>query len=291
MKNKFRGLGVALVTPFTRTGEVDFEGLKRLVNDIIANGVDYIVALGTTSESPTLTEEEKQAIVATVVETVNHRVPVVMGLGGPSTYDILNKIDTTDFTGIDAVLSVTPYYNRPSQEGLYEHYKLISEHSPRPVILYNVCGRTSCNIEAETTLRIAADCPNVIGIKEASGRMGQIMKVAKHAPKNFFVTSGDDSLTLPLIAAGVDGVISVVANAFPKKMSELVTSALDGNFSAALKRHLEMLDLTQMCFKEGNPAGIKAYLALQGKIDYNLRLPLTPISNDLMHQMELALKK
>lgn len=291
MKNRLKGLGVALVTPFKLTGEIDFENLKRLVDDIIDNGVDYVVALGTTSESPTLTEEEKQAVLATIVEAVNHRVPVVMGLGGPSTYDILRKFDKLDFTGVDAVLSVTPYYNRPSQEGLYEHYKLLAEHSPRPIILYNVGSRTSCNIEAETTLRLAADCSNIVGIKEASGQMGQIMKVAKHAPADFLVTSGDDALTLPLIAAGVQGVISVVANAFPKLMSEMVSYALSGDFASALQRHYELLDWTQMCFKEGNPAGIKACLSLQGKIDYNLRLPLTPVSDGLMQMMQNALNK
>jgi len=290
MKDKFRGTGVALVTPFTMQGDVDFQSLVNLVENVVAQGVNYIVALGTTSEVPTLSDLEKKQVVSTIVNTVNGRVPVVLGLGSNSTQSVIDQMAVTDFTGIDAVLSVAPYYNKPSQEGLYQHFKAISEASPRPVILYNVQGRTSCNIEADTTIRLAQDCPNIVGIKEASGLMNQIMKLVKHTPKDFLVISGDDAITLPLIAAGVDGVISVVANAFPLEVSTMVSLALNNHFQDALQYHLGMLDITTLCFKEGNPSGIKALLSIQGKITNSLRLPLVCVSSGLQDQMKVALK-
>ncbi|MBQ7489657.1 MAG: 4-hydroxy-tetrahydrodipicolinate synthase [Bacteroidales bacterium] len=287
--NKFKGLGVALVTPFSESGEIDFGCLEKLTDDVINNGVDYVVALGTTSESPTLKDKEKVEVVRTVVSAVGGRVPVVMGLGGPSTYEVIDRFKGWNFDGVDAILSVTPYYNRPSQEGLYAHYRTIAHYSPLPIILYNVRSRTSCNIEADTTLRLANDCKNIIAIKEASGNINQIMRIVKHKPDDFLVISGDDAITLPLLATGVDGLISVVANAFPKEISQMVHLGLDGRFDEARKIHLRMLDITQSCFKEGNPSGIKAMLSLQGKANNLLRLPLVRVSAELESQMRQLL--
>jgi 4-hydroxy-tetrahydrodipicolinate synthase len=285
MINRLKGLGVAVITPFLQNGEIDFLSLEKITADLIQNKVDYLVALGTTSESPTLSDEEKKNVVKTIVKVTNAKVPVVMGLGGPSTHDVVHKMTHDDFTGVDAILSVTPYYNRPSQEGLYEHFKELSYFSPLPIIMYNIFSRTSCNLEPETTLRIANDFDKIIGVKEASGNMNQIMKLIKHKPDNFLVISGDDAVTLPLLAAGIDGVISVVANAFPHKMADMVHLAFENRFAEALTHHLDLLDITQACFKEGSPAGIKAVMAIQGKIDYYLRLPLTRVSQSL--QMEI----
>ncbi|MBP5663774.1 MAG: 4-hydroxy-tetrahydrodipicolinate synthase [Bacteroidales bacterium] len=280
MKNEvnLRGLGVALVTPFNREGEVDFPRLQQLVDDVIQHKANYVVALGTTSESPTLTQQEKHDVVRTIVNTVDGRVPVVMGCGGPSTRVVIDKLTHADLSGISAILSVTPYYNRPSQEGLKEHYREIAYRSPLPIILYNIWKRTACNIEADTTLFLANEYDNIIGIKEASGNMNQIMKVVKHRPAGFWVISGDDAITLPLLAAGVDGLISVVANAFPAEVSQMVNLGLNNRFPEARKIHEKLLDITQACFKEGNPAGIKAVLALQEKLEYYLRLPLVRVS-------------
>ncbi|MCQ2264977.1 MAG: 4-hydroxy-tetrahydrodipicolinate synthase [Bacteroidales bacterium] len=273
-----KGLGVALITPFTPQGEVDYECLSRLVENLIENRVDYLVALGTTSESPTMSAEEKQKIVRTVVQTAAGRVPVVMGCGGPCTQNVIEQIQQADLDGVSAILSVTPYYNRPSQEGLKEHYRAVAAHSPLPIILYNVWTRTACNIDSETTLWLANECENIIGIKEASGNINQIMRVVKHRPENFLVISGDDAITLPLLAIGVDGLISVVANAFPSEISQMVNLGMNNRFVEARAIHQKMLDITQACFKEGNPSGIKAVLALQEKIEYYLRLPLTRVS-------------
>lgn len=282
MKNEvnLRGLGVALVTPFNREGEVDYARLRQLVDDVIQHKANYVVALGTTSESPTLTQQEKHDVVRTVVETVAGRVPVIMGCGGPSTRVVVDKLTHADLSGISAILSVTPYYNLPSQEGLKEHYREIAYRSPLPIILYNVWKRTACNIEADTTLFLANEYDNIIGIKEASGNMNQIMKVVKHRPAGFWVISGDDAITLPLLAAGVDGLISVVANAFPAEVSQMVNLGLNNRFQEARKLHEKLLDITQACFKEGNPAGIKAVLALQEKLEYYLRLPLVRVSGE-----------
>ena len=282
MTERLKGTGVALITPFLPNGDIDFLCLEKLVEELIANGVNYIVTVCTTSETPTLSEEEKDEIVRTVVRVNRGRVAVIRGLGGPDTRELLTSLRTKDFTGVDAILSVAPFYSRPSQNGLYQHYKIVSEHSPRPVILYNVPGRTGCNIEADTTLRLANDCPNIIAVKEASGMMNQIMRIINHKPADFSVISGDDALTLPLLAAGVDGVISVVANAFPKEVSTMVKLARSNNFDEARKIHLQLLDFTQACFREGSPAGVKALLSLQGKIQNCLRLPQVPVSETLM---------
>ncbi|MBR0077994.1 MAG: 4-hydroxy-tetrahydrodipicolinate synthase [Bacteroidales bacterium] len=282
MTERLKGTGVALITPFLPNGDIDFLCLEKLVEELLANGVNYIVTVCTTSETPTLSEEEKDEIVRTVVRVNRGRVAIIRGLGGPDTRELLTSLRTKDFTGVDAILSVTPFYSRPSQNGVYQHYKTVAEHSPLPVILYNVPGRTGCNIDADTTLRLANDCPNIIAVKEASGMMNQIMRIINHKPADFSVISGDDALTLPLLAAGVDGVISVVANAFPKEVSTMVKLARSNNFDEARKIHLQLLDFTQACFREGSPAGVKALLSLQGKIQNCLRLPQVPVSETLM---------
>lgn len=278
MNNRLKGTGAALVTPFMPDGSIDFCSLERLVENLVTNGVDYLTTVCTTSETPTLTEEEKDEIVFCVVKANAGRAAIVRGLGGPNTMEIAHLLQTKDFSGVDAILSVTPFYNRPNQEGIYQHYKVLAQHSPLPLILYNVPSRTGCNIEADTTLRLATDFPNIVAVKEASGIMNQIMRVIAHKPADFSVISGDDAITLPLLAAGVDGVISVVANAFPKEVSTMVRLARQNRFDEAREIHLRLLDFTQACFKEGSPAGVKCLLALQGKINNVLRLPQVPAS-------------
>lgn len=282
MNNRLKGTGVAVITPFLPDGKIDFASLGKLVEDYIANGVDYLVSVCTTSETPTLSEEEKDEVVNCIVRVNAGRVAIVRGLGGPNTMELVHQLQTRDFTGVDALLSVTPFYNRPSQEGVYQHYKLLAENSPLPIILYNVPGRTGCNIDAATTLRLANDFPNIVAVKEASGMMNQIMKIIAHKPAGFSVISGDDALTLPLLAAGVDGVISVIANAFPKEMSTMVRLARNNQFAEARQIHLRLLDYIQACFREGSPCGIKALMSLQGKIQNNLRLPQVPASEALI---------
>jgi len=276
---QLKGLGVAMVTPFLQNGEVDYAHLEKLVNHLICSGVDYLVALGTTSESPTLTDEEKQQIVHTIVQTNQNRVPVVVGMGGPDTRHIIRHFKTFDFSGVNAILSVTPYYNKPTQAGLFDHYQELTYHAPLPIILYNVGSRTGCNLEPDTTLRLAEN-KNIIGIKEASGIMNQIMYLAKHKPENFLVISGDDAITLSLMAIGVDGLISVVSNAYPAAMAQMVHLAQEGNFKDAAIIHHRLLDIVQACFKEGSPAGVKAFLAMQNRLEYYLRLPLVRVSNE-----------
>lgn len=290
MTNRLKGTGVALITPFLKNGQIDFAALEKLVEDEIQNGIDYLVALGTTSESPALSQKEKEEVVRTVVSVNAGRVAVLRGLGGPNTLELVEQLHTLDFTGVDAILSVTPYYNRPSQEGVYRHYHTLSDHSPLPIILYNVPKRTGCNIEADTTLRLANDCPNIIAVKEASGNLNQIMRIVKHKPAEFSVISGDDAITLPLIAAGADGLISVVANAFPKEVSTMVRLARQDKIAEARAIHLALLDFTQACFKEGSPAGIKALMWLQGKIQNQLRLPQAPVSETLVEKFKLLLE-
>jgi 4-hydroxy-tetrahydrodipicolinate synthase len=275
--DQFKGLGVAMVTPFLQNGDVDYAGLEQLANHLITSGVDYLVALGTTSESPTLTDEEKQQIVRTIVQTNQNRVPVIVGMGAPCTHKIVQQFKSFDFTGVSAILSVTPYYNKPTQTGLYEHYQELAYHAPLPVILYNVGSRTGCNLEPETTLKLAEN-KKIIGIKEASGMMNQMMYLIKHKPEHFLVISGDDAITLPLMAVGANGLISVVGNAFPAEMAQMVHLAQEGNFIDAAAIHNRLLDIVQACFKEGSPAGVKAFLAMQNRLEYYLRLPLVRIS-------------
>ncbi len=276
MKDKaiLDGTGVAIVTPFHNYGTIDFGSLEKLVDFIIEGGVDFIVALGTTSEAPTLTEDEKTAVMDVVLETVNGRVPIVMGMGGNSTQAIVSKIKKTDFDGIDAILSVAPYYNKPNQRGLYGHFKAISASSPVPVILYNVPGRTSSNIAAETTLSLARDFDNIIGVKEASGNFTQIMDILREKPADFKVFSGDDAITFPMMTLGATGVISVVANAFPRPFSDMVRMVKAGNYEEALKIHYSMMPIIHQMFADGNPAGVKVALEAMGLMKNNLRLPL-----------------
>jgi len=281
--NKFNGTGVAIVTPFNANGSVDYTSLTKLVEYLIKNKVEYIVALGTTGESVTLSKEEKALVVKHIVKTVKKRVAVVVGIGGNNTAEIVGSMKSFDFKGIDAILSVSPYYNKPSQAGIYEHYKAIAKAAPLPIILYNVPGRTNSNISAETTLKLAKDFKNIIAVKEASGNFEQIMKIIKYKPKDFLVISGDDLVTLPLIASGADGVISVVANAFPKDFSEMVRLALAGKMKEARKLHYGLTDITNALFADGNPGGVKAVLEMLGICKATVRLALLNI-NKTIHQ-------
>jgi 4-hydroxy-tetrahydrodipicolinate synthase len=279
--NKFKGTGFAIVTPFLADGNVDFPSLEKLVEFQISNGVNYLVVMGTTGESVTLTKHEKYAIIKQVIQTNNKRVPIVVGFGGNNTFDVIQQIQAFDaFDEIDGVLSVAPYYNKPSQEGLFQHYKAIAEASPVPVIAYNVPGRTGVNINAATTIRIANEIDNVIAVKEASGNMEQIMDIIKDRPKGFLVISGDDALTYPMIQLGADGVISVIGNAFPKEFSSMVRHAQANDRQEAMEIHYRMFDTVKNIFTEGNPAGIKAILEMKGLISNNLRLPLCPITDE-----------
>ena len=282
---ELKGLGVAMVTPFTKNGEIDVKGLKNLTEHIIQGGADYLVILGTTGESVTLSKEEKKLVIDTILSCNNGRKPAVLGIGGNNTHEIAAQLSRIDIHGIDAILSVTPYYNKPNQNGLYEHYKTLSESSKLPIILYNVPGRTSVNMLPETVSKIAFECRNIIGIKEASGNVEQVMSVIQQTPKEFLVISGDDALTLPLIATGADGVISVVGNAFPKEFSEMVNSALSGQVEEARSIHYRLLDLIHLLFKEGNPTGVKEVLAQLDVCENYLRLPLVEASDALSDQL------
>jgi 4-hydroxy-tetrahydrodipicolinate synthase len=286
---KFKGTGVALVTPFNSNGSINFEGLAKVIELNIAEGTEYLVSLGTTGESVVLSKEEKKEILSFTVAQVAGRVPIVAGFGGNNTAEIVKDLATQDFNGIDAVLSVSPYYNKPTQAGIFEHYKTIAKASPKPVILYNVPGRTGSNMQAATTLKIANEIENIIGIKEAAGDFAQAMQLAKYRPKDFLLISGDDNITLGLIAYGFDGVISVVGQAFPKIFSEMVRQALAGNFETARQLHFKLNDITDMLFAEGNPGGIKYALEVLGICESNLRLPLVAISDSLKEKMKKAI--
>jgi len=282
----FSGTGVALITPFRRQQEtVDFTKLEALIENIIASGVDYIVALGTTSEAATMTTAERAAVQEFIVETVAGRCPIMLGLGGNNTLNLTDTIAGTNFDGISGILSVTPYYNKPNQRGLLQHYRSVAEASPVPVIMYNVPGRTGVNLAAETTLTLAHECPNIIGIKEASGNIQQAMEILRQRPAGFRVISGDDALTYPLLALGADGVISVMANALSKEMSDMVRLAMKGDLKKALPLQMKMLPLMNAIFDEGNPTGIKALLEIQGSITNILRLPLVKASKTLTNKL------
>ena len=284
--NKFKGTGIAIITPFLDNGDVDFDSLRNLVDFQITNGVNYLVVLGTTGEAATLSKEEKMAVINSVIETNNKRVPLVIGFGGNNTGEVVEQINQfSSFDQIDAILSVAPYYNKPSQEGIYQHYKEIASASPVPVIIYNVPGRTSVNINAETTIRIANELNKVIAVKEASGNMEQIMQIIKDKPDHFMVISGDDALTYPMIQLGASGVISVIGNAFPNEFSNMVAQALDRK-SEALQTHYRFFDIIKGIFEEGNPAGVKALLHQKGIILNNLRLPLIPVSEVLYKKLD-----
>ncbi len=271
-----KGMGVAMITPFKEDESVDFDALSRLVNYQLQNGTDYLVILGTTAETPTLTESEKKEIVSLVVSQVKGRIPIVLGVGGNCTRSVVEKLKNDDYTGIDAILSVTPYYNKPSQEGLYQHYKAVSEATKLPIVLYNVPGRTGVNMTAETTLRIARDFKNVVAVKEASGNITQMDDIIKNKPANFNVISGDDGITFPLITLGAVGVISVIGNAFPREFSRMVRLALARDYDNARTIHHSFTELFDLLFVDGNPAGVKSMLNAMGYIENKLRLPLVP---------------
>ncbi len=285
-----KGTGVAIVTPFLKDGNVDFKSLEKIVNHLIKGKVEYIVAMGTTGESVTLRKDEKAAVTKHIIKVSAGRVPIVLGIGGNNTAEVVHSLDSTDLAGITAILSVCPYYNRPNQEGLYQHFKAVAEASPLPVILYNVPGRTSCNLSDETTLRLAKDFNNIIGIKEASGNMIQIMNIIKNKPKNFLVISGDDQITLPIIACGGDGVISVVANAYPKDFSEMTRQALAGNFVEARKLHYKLISITNLLFADGSPAGVKAALEIMKLCSAYVRLPLVNINKSVQSTLANQMK-
>ena len=288
--NKFKGLGVALITPFTKTGEVDYTALRRLLDYQISNGVDFLCILATTGETPCLTVEEKQKIKDIVVEKVAGRIPILMGCGGNNTSAVVHALKTEDFSGVDGVLSVCPYYNKPSQEGLYQHFKTIAEATPLPVVLYNVPGRVGVNMTAHTTLRLARDFENIVA-KEASGNFTQIDDIIKNKPENFDVISGDDGITFPLITLGAVGVISVIGNALPKEFSRMVRLALNGDYSPALHIHHKFTELFKLLFVDGNPAGVKAMLNAMGLIENELRLPLVPARITTMGEISAIIKE
>jgi len=286
MKTVIDGTGVAIVTPFHNYGTVDFTALGSIVEYIIQGGVDFIVALGTTSEAATLSVDEKYAVVNFVKETVDGRVPIVLGCGGNNTHAIVDFIKAMDFDGIDAILSVAPYYNKPNQKGMYSHFKLIAGASSVPIILYNVPGRTGSNISAETTIRLAREFDNIFAIKEASGNMDQVMKILRDRPKGFKVFSGEDALTFPMMTMGADGVISVAAMGYPKEYSEMVRLLKKKKYDQALKIHFSLIDFIDAIFADGNPAGIKAALSMMDMGKNNLRLPLVKINKALQVQLQ-----
>lgn len=283
-----KGLGVALVTPFKTDKSIDFDALGQLLDFQMENGADYLVVLGTTGETPTLSAQEKQAVRSFVKERTAGRIPLVLGVGGNNTMAIVEELQTLDLTGFDAVLSVVPYYNKPSQEGLYRHYMAIGEASPLPVILYNVPSRTGVNMTADTTLRLANDCHRICGIKEASGNFTQIEEIIKRKPEHFQVVSGDDGITYPLMALGAVGVISVVGNAFPREFGRMVRLCLEGYHEEALQIHFRFTELFNLLFVDGNPAGVKCALNAMGRMENELRLPLVPTrlsTNEKIHHI------
>lgn len=291
MTHPFTGAGVALITPFNEDKSVDYSALERLVVDQIEGGMDYLVVLGTTAETPTLSEDEKKEIVRFVIEKNAGKLKIVVGMGGNNTEGLVKSIQNTDFHGVDAILSVTPYYSKPTQEGLYQHFKRIVEVCPVPVILYNVPGRTGVNMESETTIRIARLSEKVVGIKEASGDLSQFAAIISKAPAHFKLISGDDGLTVPSITMGSVGVISVIANALPEKISQLTHASLQGDMALSGKLHMQMAEMLKLMFKEGNPGGVKALMEIMGKVKNQLRLPLVSVSGPTRLLIENEWKK
>ena len=289
-QNIFRGLGIALITPFTEDGEVDYKALTDLVEYQIDNNADFLCILATTAEAPCLAREEKDKITKTILEVNRHRVPILKYCGGNNTRGVIDEMRNTDWTGIDGILSICPYYNKPSQEGLYQHFKAIAAESPLPLVLYNVPGRTGVNMKAATTVRLAKDCPNIVAIKEASGSLEQVDEILKNKPRNFEVISGDDALTFSMIASGAQGVISVIGNALPKEFSRMIRLEFNGEYEAARKIHHKFTDLYSLLFVDGNPAGVKALLNDMGFINNVLRLPLVPTNIETKQKMADILK-
>ena len=289
-RNIFKGLGIALVTPFTADGEVDYKAIVRLVEYQIQNGADFLCILATTGETPCLSTEEKENIKKLVVDTNRGRLPILMGCGGNNTRAVVEALKTADWTGIDGVLSVCPYYNKPSQEGLYQHFKAIAEASPLPVVLYNVPGRTGINMKSETTVRLARDCENIVAVKEASGSLEQVDEIIKNKPERFDVISGDDALTFSMVASGAAGSISVIGNALPKEVSRMIRLEFKGEYEAARTIHHRFTELYSLLFVDGNPAGVKALLHEMGFIENVLRLPLVPTRITTLQKMTEILK-
>jgi 4-hydroxy-tetrahydrodipicolinate synthase len=292
MKNKhpFAGTGVAIVTPFLENGDIDVASLEKLVNHMVDGGVEYIVSLGTTGENPTLNKEERQQVYSLVNQFNKGRIQLVAGIGGNDTRAVVQSMKTFDLTGYSAILSVSPYYNKPNNEGLFQHYKAINDNAPLPVIMYNVPGRTGMNVNVATTLRIARECKNIIATKEASGNIDQIMQIIKEKPEGFEVISGDDGITLPIMACGAIGVISVVGNAYPQLISDMVRLCLEGKFIDARPAHEKMLPLISSMFAEGNPSGIKAYLSELGITKNTFRLPVVGVSDPLLQSIRSLIK-
>jgi len=289
--NIFKGLGIALITPFMEDGSVDYKALIRLIEYQLDNGADFFCILATTGETPTLTADEKQKIKDLVVNIVGGRVPILMGCGGYNTAAIVEELQTRDFKGVDGILSVCPYYNKPSQEGLYQHFKTIAANTSLPVVLYNVPGRTGVNMKAETTVRLAHDCQNIVAIKEASGNLEQVDEIIKNKPKDFDVISGDDALTFPMISCGAVGVISVIGNALPREFSKMIRLQMRGEYDGARKIHHRFTDLFSLLFVDGNPAGVKAMLHEMGYIENILRLPLVPTRISTLQRMSEIMKE
>ncbi|MBN1107395.1 MAG: 4-hydroxy-tetrahydrodipicolinate synthase [Bacteroidales bacterium] len=288
---RFKGTGVAIITPFKNDSSIDFSALGRVVNHVIEGGVNYLVAMGTTGEASTLSMDEKRALISYVTEVIDNRVPLVVGIGGNNTSEVIKTIRDLGVQGVDAILSVAPYYNKPGQRGLFQHFKAIADSTPLPLIIYNVPGRTASNISSETCIELACEFENIIGVKEASGDIGQIMRIIKGKPDNFLVISGDDGMTIPIIASGGAGVISVLANAYPAECSELVSNALKNNFRAARDIHFRFMETIELMFADGNPAGIKAIMSLKGLCSNSLRLPLVPVNKSVYSRIQKVVEE
>ena len=291
LRDTLRGTGVALVTPFNSKGAIDFDALGRVIDFVIDGGVEYLITLGTTGETPVLTKREKTDLIQFTYDKARNRVPVIVGIGGNNTAELISDLEHFPLDEAVAVLSASPYYNKPSQEGIFQHYKALAEASPKPILLYNVPGRTGRNVTAQTALRLANEVDNIAGIKEASGDMAQCMLILRDKPENFLVVSGDDALALPQLACGMDGVISVAANCFPRQFSEMVRHCLKADFVSAKLINDKLIEGYDILFIENNPAGVKAFLAEDGLIENYLRLPLTPLSNEVMKRLKDYLAK
>ena len=291
IETRLKGMGVALITPFKEDGSVDYDALLRLVDYQLENGTDFLCVLGTTAETPTLTKEEKEKVKRTIIDRVNGRLPILLGVGSNSTQAVVDSVKNDDMTGVDALLVVVPYYNKPSQEGIYQHYKAVAEATELPIVLYNVPGRTGVNMTAETTLRLANDFENIVAIKEASGNIAQMDEIIKNKPEGFDVISGDDGITFPLITLGAVGVISVLGNAFPREFSRMTQLALEGDYVNALPIHHQFAEMCNLLFVDGNPAGVKAMLSIMGMVENKLRLPLVPARQITCEKLSAAWEK